>query len=82
MVSAINTGMGTDISIGELAEGICNRLNYDPEITWTGHNTGKQQKLLCVDAQTELGFSPSYDYNDMMDYAVTELIRREFQCQN
>ena len=78
-VSAINTGMGTDISIGELAEGICSRLNYHPEIVWTGHNTGKQQKLLCVDAQTELGFTPAYNYDDMMDYAVAELLRRESQ---
>jgi GDP-L-fucose synthase len=65
---AINIGAGEDISIGEIVQGLCERLNYKGDIVYTSDRVGKARKLLNSDTIHKQGWSPSYNYTDMLDY--------------
>lgn len=56
----INVGVGSDISIFDLALLVSNVVGYEGEIRWdTGKPDGTPQKLLDVSKLTSLGWAPS-----------------------
>ena len=69
-LDSVNVGYGTDITIGEIAQGLADRLGYTGTITYTGDRVGKSRKLLNTGLLTSLGWKPTYNYADMLDYMV------------
>lgn len=72
-----NVGMGSDIDIDSVVAGLCQRLNYKKDYTYTGDMVGKTKKLLKTDVINSLGWSPKYSYEDMLDYIAEETLQRE-----
>src|SRR5437588_11218790 len=61
----INVGCSEDISIGELAELICNVVGFDGELTWDKTKPdGTPRKLLDVSKLRALGWKPSIPLRD------------------
>jgi len=63
-----NVGYGLDISIGEVVDGLKQRLRYNGPIEWTGTNAGPSQRLMKCEAMDTWGFSPQHTYEMMLDY--------------
>lgn len=63
-----NIGHGHDISIGEIVEGLKQRLAFNGPIEWTGSNGGPTQRLMKCEAMEGLGWRPTYTYEDMLDF--------------
>lgn len=66
--TVFNVGMGTDISISEIVNGLANRLEYNGDVSYTGHLTGKKRKLMQSLGVAKMGWKPKYSYEDMLDY--------------
>jgi GDP-L-fucose synthase len=61
----INIGCGEDVSIGELAELICDVVGFDGELAWDKTKPdGTPRKLLDVSKLRELGWSPTIPLRD------------------
>ena len=75
-IESVNVGYGSDISIGEIVQGLCDRIGYTGAIEYTADRVGKTRKLLKTDIMDELGWIASTSYDDMLDYMVAEADRR------
>lgn len=64
----VNAGASTDISIGEVVQGLCDRLGYTGEVVYTQDRVGKARKLLNSELLYSTDWKPSYSYDDMLDY--------------
>jgi GDP-L-fucose synthase len=61
----INVGCGEDISIGELAELICEIVGFDGQLAWdTTKPDGTPRKLLDVSKIRALGWRPAITLRD------------------
>jgi GDP-L-fucose synthase len=61
----INVGCGTDISIRELAELICDVIGFDGELAWDASKPdGTPRKLLDVSKLNNLGWRPTISLRD------------------
>lgn len=61
----INVGVGSDVTIRELAHTVADIVGYDGEITWdTSKPDGTPRKLLDVSRLTELGWRPRIQLDD------------------
>jgi len=69
----VNVGAGADISIGEVVQGLCDRLDYTGEIVYTQDRVGKARKLLDSGHIYSAGWQPTYTYNNMLDYIAQEV---------
>jgi len=74
--TVFNAGMGTDISIGEIIEGLCKRLDYNGTPEYTGNLVGKTRKLLKTTLLDNAGWKSKYNYDDMLDYIAKEAIHK------
>ena len=72
----INVGLGIDLSLSEIVNQLADRIGYTGRILFSGKNKGKLRKLMKVDRQNELGWKPTYDYNDMFNFLVEEVEKR------
>ena len=71
-LEVVNVGSGTDISIGECVLGLVKRIGYTGRIVYTGGATGVDKRLLDSTHSKRQGFTPSYNYSDMLDYMATQ----------
>tara|TARA_Y100000385_G_scaffold58289_1_gene56093 strand:+ start:7829 stop:8767 length:939 start_codon:yes stop_codon:yes gene_type:complete len=71
-LEVVNVGSGTDISIGECVLGLVKRIGYTGRIVYTGGATGADKRLLDSTHSKRQGFTPSYNYSDMLDYMATQ----------
>ena len=71
-LEVVNVGSGTDISIGECVLGLVKRIGYTGRIVYTGGATGADKRLLDSSHSKRQGFTPSYNYSDMLDYMATQ----------
>jgi GDP-L-fucose synthase len=76
-LDSVNIGYGSDISIGEVVQGLCERISYTGKIEYTADRIGKTKKLLKVDYMDKIGWIASNSYDDMLDYMVHEAKRQE-----
>ena len=61
----INVGCGEDISIRELAELVCDVVDFDGELTWDANKPdGTPRKLLDITKLRALGWKPSIPLRD------------------
>ena len=72
----INIGQGTDVSLQEIVNELSKRIGYTGSIVFNDKMGGKKQKLMSVKKQEALGWTPQYNYNDMFDFMVEELHKR------
>lgn len=71
-----NTGQGGDITIGEVVQGLSQRLDFNGKIEYNGKLVGKTRKLLKTSVLDNLNWKPTYGYNDMLDYIAEQAIKR------
>jgi len=71
-LEVVNVGSAADISIGECVDGLVKRIGYTGRIVYTGGTTGAHTRLLDSSHSTHQGFTPSYNYSDMLDYMATQ----------
>lgn len=71
-LQVVNVGSGEDISIGECVEGLAERIGYTGQIVYTGEGTGQHKRLLDTTHSQGQGFTPSYNYSDMLDYMAEQ----------
>ena len=64
-VGPINIGSGTDLSITELVDLVCEEAGYRGRVSWdTSRPDGVSQKLLCPDRVRKLGWLPKISLRD------------------
>jgi GDP-L-fucose synthase len=78
----LNVGTGTDVTIRELAEAICDVVGFDGRLKWdTTKPDGTPRKLLDVSRMQSLGWSPRIDIRSGIALAYSDFLGREHSCQ-
>lgn len=73
----INVGVGTDLTIAELAELVANVVGFDGGLSWeTSRPDGTPQKLLDVSRMGSLGWSPRTSLSDGIGRAYADFLSR------
>lgn len=72
-----NVGMSTDISIGEIVQGLCKRLDFTGAVEYTQDRAGNNRKLLDSTRIKQLGWQPQHsDYEHMLDCIAEEALTK------
>ena len=71
-----NVGAGEDIAIGDIVQGLAQRLGFSGSIVYSQDKVGKTRKLMHSDVVYSLGWRPSYNYEDMLDCIAEEALTK------
>ena len=73
ILSFMNVGTGSDISIKSLAELIAKTINYDHQIIWDiDKPDGTPKKQLNVDKMSQLGWTSKYSLSDGLKLTIDD----------
>ena len=68
-----NVGYGQDCKIKWVINRLVEKIGYKGEIIYTGRNVGQRKKLMNSSRLFALGWKPSLNYDDMIDFLVREV---------
>lgn len=76
MLSHINVGSGSDITIRELAEAVAQCVGYEGDVTFdTTKPDGAPRKLMDSSKLSKMGWKPAYSLNQGLDIAYKDFVR-------